>query len=216
MKKTMVRFASLVLCLLCLCGCGSGEEEAVLGTWTGTIHMTDLFTSQFLGQLEPEMREHIHFSDFSVTMILTFHEDETYTSSVDQEKLYATMDGIKQEMRSGIESYFQAVIADTGAATTVEEALAASGTSLDVLIEEVMSPDLIRSMVEELCAEGQTQGTFSAEDGRLYMSDSSAAEEERMYDDYILEGDTLTLVTPEESLSGILAEFYPMTFHRVK
>ncbi len=216
MKRTITKLAVLVLVfamLLTLSACGS-DKKALLGKWEADLDFTDTFNAEMEASMGEEMMEYFQFPDFEITMVMEFRDDDTYSMSVNEDNLYQTMDIFKQCLREGLENYMEDLIASQGLEMSVEEVLAASGTSIDDLMNEAFSDDMIEALIEGVTGDVEINGKFKAMGGKLFMTDSTSDDiDETMYDEYVLEGDTLTLVT--SNIDDDMEDLYPIEFERV-
>ena len=212
MKKSIALLLSFVLVLsLALCACGGGDKPATLtGTWKTEINLADLFNQEMEAA---GMGDFINIESFDLPLIMEFKEDGTGSMSVDQEAMAGTLDKLAEDLTAGLEAYFTEYFASMGIEMDLDEALAASGMSMD-------------DLVDELKAEFASEDTFSAftmsfnykaEDGKLYMSEDLDSEITDVYNTYEIKGSTLTLdVVNEEMDDEMAAYLFPMTLKRAK
>ena len=103
------------------------------------------------------------------------------------------------------------MLGEAAAELTIDEIMAMMGTTMDELIDQVVTQEMIDEMAASMVAEGN----FQVKDGKLHLSDSlETAIDETVYETYTLEGDVLTLVTPSET-DETTDFLYPMTFNKV-
>lgn len=210
MKKNMAKLLSVMLVLvmlLALTGC-SGDQEKLVGTWEAELDMASVF-NESMG--DAEEAEFLAVDSFSFKMVLTFTEEDTYTMSADEDSVVAAMEGLKEDLKAGMEEYLVHVMAQEGLVMDIDEIMEMMGLSMDELIDSVVTQELIDEMVSVMV----TEGKYRAEDGKLYLSDSvDTVVDMTTYETYTLEGDTLTLVSTTET-DEYSEYLYPMTFTKV-
>lgn len=209
MKKRIALLLSFVLVLsLALCACGG--KETVVGTWKTNIDMADMLNQEMEAA---GMGEYINIESFNVPLVMEFKEDGTGSMTVDQDGMNETVDKLAEDMTTGLEAYFTDYFASMGLEIDLDEALAASGMSMDDLVEEMKA----EFASEEAFAEFTTEFNYKAEDGKLYISDDLETEIGTTYNTYELNGDTLTLEQGNEELDEEAAKYlFPMVLTRVK
>ena len=208
MKKMMALLLVLIM-VLTMTACAS-DQEKIVGTWETEVEFAEVFNNT-LGSHEGA--EYLKVESLKLKMILTFHEDDTYTMVADAASVDAAMDSLRQTLKTGMEDYLMDTIAATGLNLELGDILHMLNTDLDALIDEVLTPELMEQMTQIMAAQGQ----YLAEEGKLYLSDSVDKEiDETIYETYILteEADKLSLVTPNttDAYTDLL---YPLEFTRV-
>lgn len=210
MKKRIALLLSFVLVLsLALCACGESKPATVVGTWKTDINMADLFNQEMEAA---GMGDYINIESFNLPLVMEFKEDGTGSMSVDQDAMVDTVDKLAEDLTAGLEAYFTEYFESMGLEIDLEEALAASGMSMDDLVEELKA----EFVSEETFAEFTTEFNYKAEDGKLYMSDDLESEVPTdIYNTYELDGSTLTLDVGNEDVDDEMAEYlFPMTLKR--
>ncbi len=214
MKKRIALLLSFVLVLsLALCACGEKKEATLVGTWKADVNLADLF-NQEIAAADPTMGEHIKLDSFNLPLVLELKEDGTGSMRVDADAMTTTMDKLAADLTTGLEAYFTEYFSSMGLEVDLDEALAASGMSLDELVAEMKDQFASEEAFEEFTSEFN----YKAEDGKLYMSDDLESEiNTDEYNGYKLDGDTLTLdagnLTDEDEMIEYL---FPMTLKRAK
>lgn len=211
MKRRIALLLSFVLVLtLALCACGGGKSATVVGTWKTDINLADLFNQEMEAA---GMGDYINIESFNLPLVLEFKEDGTGSMTVDQEAMTATVDKLAEDLTAGLEAYFTEYFASMGLEIDLDEALAASGMSMDDLVNEMKA----EFAGEDAFAEFTTEFNYKAEDGKLYMSEDLETEISETYNTYELKGDTLTLDQGNEVIEDEMAAYlFPMTLKRVK
>lgn len=216
MKKRIALLLSFVLVLsLALCACGGGEKkETLVGTWNATIDIAEVYNAEIAASGDETMAEYLSVDSFAIPLVMTFNEDGTYSLTVDKEGMDATMNGLLEDMKVGLEKYFNDYFSSMGLEIDVDEALAASGMSLDALVEEMKA----EIMTEDMYADMESEGQYKAEDGKLYMTEDVEVEPVGgVYNTYTIEGDTLTIEAGTEELEDEMAELlFPLVLKRAK
>lgn len=216
MKKRIALLLSFVLILsLALCACGGGEKkETLVGTWNATIDIAEVYNAEIAASGDEAMAEYLSVDSFAIPLVMTFNEDGTYSLTVDKEGMDAAMNGLIEDMKVGLEKYFNDYFSSMGLEIDVDEALAASGMSLDALVEEMKA----EIMTEDMYADMESAGQYKAEDGKLYLTEDVEVEPVGgVYNTYTIEGDTLTIEAGTEELEDEMAELlFPLVLKRAK
>ena len=211
MKKRIALLLSFVLVLsLALCACGGGKKATIVGTWKANIDLAEAFNEEMAAS---GMGDFINIESFNLPLVMTFNEDGTGSMTVDQEAMTATIDKLAADLTAGLEAYFTEYFASMGIEMDLDEALAASGLSMDDLVDEFKA----EFAGEEAFAEFTNEFKYKAEDGKLYMSEDLDSEISDTYNTYELKGNTLTLNIGTEELDEEMAKYlFPMTLTRAK
>ena len=209
MKKRIALLLSFVLVLsLALCACGGEKKATIVGTWKANIDLAEAFNEEMAAS---GMGDFINLESFALPLIMTFNEDGTGSMTVDQEAMTATIDKLAADLTAGLEAYFTETFAAMGLEIDLDEALAATGTSMDDLVNEMKA----EFAGEDAFAEFTNEFKYKAEEGKLYMSESLDAEITDTYNTYELKGNTLTLDIGNEEMEDEMAEvLFPMTLTR--
>lgn len=211
MKKRIALLLSFVLVLsLALCACGGEKKDTLVGTWKANIELAEAFNEEMAAA---GMGDFINLESFALPLVMTFNEDGTGSMTVDQEAMTATIDKLAADLTAGLESYFTEYFASMGIEMDLDEALAASGLSMDDLVEEMKA----EFAGEDAFAEFTNEFKYKAEEGKLYMSEDLDSEISDTYNTYELKGNTLTLNAGTEELDEEMAKYlFPMTLTRAK
>lgn len=213
MKKTMAMLLCVLLAFsVMLTGCAN-EKDALIGTWRGSVDLVQ-FLNEGLSSVDPELGEYLRVSEFKMVYNLTFNEDGTYTMGADRDAVREAFDAVMKEMEVGLTEYLEYILNAQGLDMSVEEFMALSGLSMDALMEEAFTED----MMEEIASSMDMQGKFDAKDGKLYMSESlDTVPDTNVFEYYKLEGVTLTIDEGTQGEDRELMEFiYPMVLTKVK
>ena len=213
MKKRIALLLSFVLVLsLALCACGGEKKPAtVVGTWKADINLAEAFNEEMAAA---GMGDYVNIDSFNLPLVMEFKEDGTGSMIVDQAAMTETVDKLAADLTTGLEAYFTEYFKSMGLEIDLDEALAASGMSLDDLVEEMKA----EFAGEDAFAEFTNEFKYKAEDGKLYMSDDMDSEVPTdEYNTYKLDGNTLTLDAGTEDMDEEMAKYlFPMTLKRAK
>ena len=209
MKKRIALLLSFVLVLsLALCACGGGKKDTIVGTWKTNIDLAEAFNEEMAAS---GMGDYINIESFNLPLVMEFKADGTGSMTVDQEAMTETVDKLAADLTAGLEAYFTEYFASMGLEIDLDEALAASGMSMDDLVEEMKA----EFAGEDAFAEFTNEFKYKAEDGKLYMSEDLESEISEVYNTYELKGNTLTLDIGTEELDEEMAKYlFPMNLTR--
>ena len=211
MKKRIALLLSFVLVLsLALCACGGTQKATIVGTWKANVELAEAFNEEMAAA---GMGDFINLESFTLPLVMTFNEDGTGSMTVDQEAMTASIDKLAADLTAGLEAYFTEYFTSMGLEIDLDEALAASGLSMDDLVEEMKA----EFAGEDAFAEFTSEFKYKAEEGKLYMSEDLDSEISETYNTYELKGNTLTLDIGNEDLDEEMAKYlFPMTLTRAK
>lgn len=211
----MKRKIGIILCLimtlmLSLTGCAS-EKDKILGTWIGTFDLTEalnVYTAE-----DEELGKYLVFEDFSLEMTMTFNEDDTYTLTADESKIAEMMNSLLIQMEAGLRLYFEDILKTEGYDMEVDDFLALAGISLNDLLGQMLTEDMISEMVDDIAQSGK----FVVEDGKLYLSeDLNTNVDKSLYELYHIEDDVLTIEAGTASGGDDMTKYiYPMVLQKV-
>ena len=210
MKKRIALLLSFVLVLsLALCACGGGKKATIVGTWKTNIDLAEAFNEEMAAS---GMGDFINIESFNLPLVMTFNEDGTGSMTVDQAAMTETIDKLAADLTAGLEAYFTEYFASMGLEIDLDEALAASGLSMDELVEEMKA----EFAGEDAFAEFTNEFKYKAEEGKLYMSEDLDSEiSTDTYNTYELKGNALTLDIGNEDLDEEMAKYlFPMNLTR--
>lgn len=212
MKRIVSVVLSIVMIaamLLSITGCGKGKTDKELyGKWEITMNLFEVTGPLF--DEKDDFGKYIDASEFVVTMRYEFDRKGKYTITTDEEQLAESVKKIKGAIRTGLEAYFDAYLKEEKLEMTMEELLAASGLSMDSLIDSMMGDEIVTEMIDDLTAEGR----YYVKDGKIYMSTSPDVKPtEDSAQKYEISGKKLTIYAPDQDED---AEGYPMVLKRIK
>lgn len=201
-RKWMVWPLALGMVLL-LAACGGGkQQESLVGSWTGQVDMMDQVV-EGMNLTAPEIAQELEMEAFNLTLEMEFRDDNTYTMTVDQEKLDESMDALIQKTVDATLVYLEQELKDQGITNiTVDEALAQSGMdreSFTQLMRDSLS-QLSSSVVQQI----QTEGQYRLEGNQMYTSDDKDTEPgSDGATPYTLDGDKLNMDFSNVSLGEV-------------
>ena len=210
MKKRIALLLSFVLVLsLALCACGGGKKDTIVGTWKANIDLAEAFNEEMAAS---GMGDYINIESFNLPLVMEFKADGTGSMTVDQAAMTETVDKLAADLTAGLEAYFTEYFSSMGLEIDLDEALAASGMSMDDLVEEMKA----EFAGEDAFAEFTNEFKYKAEDGKLYMSEDLDSEiSTDTYNTYELKGNALTLDIGNEDLDEEMAKYlFPMNLTR--
>lgn len=222
MKKTisMLLIISLLLSsTLVLTGC-NGDSKKIIGSWQAEIDYAAAVNAGISSvQGAAKMAEYIKFDSFPLLTTFTFHEDGTYTVTMDPSSVFNAVQNIRTHVAMGMLEYVEDMLKEKNIPMTVNEYLAFLGLNRLTLGQTLVSDRALAEMAEEL-NKGST-GLYRIEKGKIYMTASTDEElTEENYDTYTLDGDTLTLLEchckQEEGFENISQDIYPVVLTRTE
>ena len=116
------------------------------------------YLNQGIAQEDATAAEYLSVDSFYLTMVLTFKEDNTYTITLDENSVDAAVEQLKIDIRGGMEKYLVDMMAQMGVVMTIDEIMKASNTTMDKLMDEFFSDEMVEQMVDGASSEGKFQG----------------------------------------------------------
>lgn len=200
------RWMALPLALgltLTLAACGGNDpKEDLVGAWSGQVDVMDQVV-EGMRVTAPEIADELEPENFYIPLEMEFREDDTYTLTVDQEKLDESMDALIQKSVDATMVYMEQMLKEQGITNmTVDEALAQSGMdreSFTDLMEQSIG-NLSSSVVQQI----QTEGQYRLEGNQMYTSDDKDTEPgSDGATPYTLDGDKLNMDFSNVSLGEV-------------
>lgn len=188
MKRLISLILVFSLCLLLLSGCG--EKKKLLGTWEYSVNMTEqvdqLLTDEGLGGDLP-------FGDFSVTVQLTFFEDDRFTLTVDQQKLTESFEALSRSLEQGLLDTLQQKLSEVGLDFALDAFLGLADLSSDDLTEQLQQNLENAQLPQKLSEPITLEGFYKVSGDKLLLTDDPEAKLDDVYFPYTLEDNTLNL-----------------------
>lgn len=204
--KKVISIALVLMMIVALSGC-SNEKAAVLGTWKAELNLAD-YINESMASEDAEIAEYLAIDSFCVTMVLTFSDDDTYSVHLDESDMGDALEQFKQDCRAGLERYLKDMMDEMGLDMTIDELMEAMGMSMDELLDEAFTDEMVQDMLDS----AKSEGRFKVKDGKLYLSAGLNYDvDESIYGNYTVNGDKLTLLDytgEEDEFMGL----YPVTF----
>ena len=200
------RWMALPLALgltLTLAACGGNDpKEDLVGAWSGQVDVMDQVV-EGMRVTAPEIADELELENFYIPLEMEFRDDNTYTMTVDQEKLDESMDALIQKSVDATMVYMEQMLKEQGITDmTVDEALAQSGMdreSFTQLMRDSLS-QLSSSVVQQI----QTEGQYRLEGNQMYTSDDKDTEPgSDGATPYTLDGDKLNMDFSNVSLGEV-------------
>ncbi len=202
----MKRVIAFLLCVLLLgsmlSGCHTTPQKALVGQWKAEADLAMAYETM-LATADPAMTGHIDIQNFTIEVFITFNEDGSYAWTVNDTHMRLGSRNMRDAIASGLATYLQI---ETG--MPVDQMLAASGKTMDELMDEYFGPDMEQVVRKSLCS----QGTYSVKNGKLTLANEESFV---IFDGNIeVSGDKLELkngVTTE-----LITNLMPLTFKKQK
>lgn len=200
------RWMALPLALgltLTLAACGGNDpKEDLVGAWSGQVDVMDQVV-EGIRVTAPEIADELELENFYIPLEMEFRDDNTYTMTVDQEKLDESIEALIQKTVDATMVYMEQMLKEQGITNmTVDEALAQSGMdreSFTDLMEQSMG-NLSSSVVQQI----QTEGQYRLEGNQMYTSDDKDTEPgSDGATPYTLDGDKLNMDFSNVSLGEV-------------
>lgn len=200
------RWMALPLALgltLTLAACGGNDpKEDLVGAWSGQVDVMDQVV-EGMNLTAPEIADELELENFYIPLEMEFRDDNTYTMTVDQDKLDESIEALIQKTVDATLVYLEQELKDQGITDmTVDEVLAQSGMdreSFTDLMEQSMG-NLSSSVVQQI----QTEGQYRLEGNQMYTSDDKDTEPgSDGATPYTLDGDKLNMDFSNVSLGEV-------------
>ena len=186
-------FCVALLGALLLPGCGIYEKKALVGTWTGSVDLTQPLNDAIEPQLG-ELNQFYTFDSFVLECIVTFTGEGTYTVGFERSSVERAFEQIMADLEAGMYAYMEQILQDQGLDVTVEEYLEQGGSSIKRAMEQTLAAMDPEALIEELLETTAMEGNFDAEGGKLMLSDGLEYQPDpAVYHTYRLSGGTLTI-----------------------
>lgn len=188
---------------LALTACSSSDpKEKLVGTWSGQVDVMEQVV-EGMRLTAPEIADELGMENFYIPLEMEFREDDTYTLTVDQEKLDQSVDELIQKAVDATLVYMEQSLKEQGITDmTVDEALAQSGMDRDsfTALMKASMGQLSAAVAEQI----KTEGQYRADKEKLYTSDSTDTKPgDSQYNPYTLDGDALTMDFSQQEMGQV-------------
>ncbi len=172
MKKWMALCLCVLMLLSALTACGNNaengldgkEEFSVVGEWTGTCDMTELFATVF--EMYDITMEDYYSKKIKADVVFTFNDDGTCELVFDEE-LYNVLVPVYKAV---IEGWTDKQLKKEGLDMTLNEYMKEKGLTWDDLLKEF-------GLDEDLVSSFNNEADYEFKDGKLYTDDGEATVE---------------------------------------
>lgn len=205
--KKLLAVVMIMVLAMSLCGCGNTAKK-LYGSWEMTV--------DFSKEIESELNEPEFHAPLDVTLVVQFNEDGTF-------EMYADEASTTESLNGWLEAFVDFTVEQTYveyeemgmSREEVDQAMMDQyGMGMKEMMDEAMADSI---SVEDVVAELQTSGVWEAKGDKLYMDEVEVATD--TYDNFTVEGDTLTLTIPEgaevDDADMMEGMEYPLVFTRV-
>ena len=187
MKKITAFLLTLVMALS-LTACGSSESKQLVGTWQCVVDITAQMDTEISDALDSE-----YASEVPMQMYLSavFNDDGTFTMSMDAEANAASFTAYIQALKPVIvELSYQEAEKQGMSREEYDKALAESDLTVDGLVDSILSAFDVSALLGDVGSD-VTAGSYKAEKGRLYLSESGSGFKAEESVGYSLSGSTM-------------------------
>ena len=189
------------------------RRETVEGTWEAEIeigeYLTEMLTSD---ESFAELADFFELKNCTLVYEMEINDDGTYKLSVDKNSAKDAADDIRKAFKQCMEDYFKDYIEGQNSSMTVDELLEESGISMDDLLDAYMGED--NENYVKLFEEMATEGYWKVEDDKFYTAETEDDFDEDEYDEFELDGDSLTFTDGSGEDAEEMQFIYPMEFTR--
>ncbi len=182
------------------------ERDDIVGTWEGELVFLKVLDAQdtFLKDPNAEYYRRV-LEGVSVTMVVDFKADDTFTMLVDEDSIQNSIAMIKKGFAEVLPDLFAA---QGMSPEQFEDYLTSMNMTVDELVDRMFDA---QKLVDQMKPPETKNGTYTYEDGELTMTDDAG--KARVWT-VALDGDTLTLISIEESGNSIPSGILPIVFAR--
>lgn len=188
MKRLICLILVLSLCLPALSGCGA--KKKLLGVWECNINMTEQ-VAQLLA--DESLGGDLPIGDFSVTLQLTFTEDDRFTLTADLQKLTESFAALSKSLGDALLDTLQQQLTEAGLSVDLDDLLGLSSFSSDDLTEQLRQSFEEAQFPQKLTDSIALDGFYKASGDKLLLTVDPEAKLDDIYFPYTLENNTLTL-----------------------
>lgn len=188
---------------LALTACSSSDpKEKLVGAWSGQVDVMDQVV-EGMRVTAPEIADELELENFYIPLEMEFRDDNTYTMTVDQEKLDESMDALIQKSVDATMVYMEQMLKEQGITDmTVDEVLAQSGMDRESFTQ--LMRDSLSQLSSSVAQQIQTEGQYRLEGNQMYTSDDKDTEPgSDGATPYTLDGDKLNMDFSNVSLGEV-------------
>ena len=205
--KKLLAVVMIMVLAMSLCGCGNTAKK-LYGSWEMTVDLSK--------EVESELGEPDFHAPLDVKLIVQFNEDGTFDMYADEA---FTTDSLNGWLDAFIDYYVEKTYVEyEEMGMTREEVDQAMMDQYGMGMQEMMEDAMADSVsVDDVVADLQASGVWEAKGDKLYMDEVEV--QANAYDNFTVEGDTLTLTIPEgaevDAADMMEGMEYPLVFTRV-
>ena len=120
MKRKWMVWPLVLGMVLLLAACGGGkQQESLVGSWTGQVDMMDQVVKG-MSLTEPEIAQELEMEAFNLTLEMEFRDDNTYTMTVDQDKLDESIEELIQKTVDATLAHLEQELKDQGITSSIK------------------------------------------------------------------------------------------------
>lgn len=148
------------------------DKEALIGSWETTLDLTDMMNDEISAGMGggDELMSYFTISDFTITLTLTFRDDDSYTLSADESSMEKSVDKALAAFREGFTKYLEDMVAEEYPDMTLDEFLEAMDTAIDGFYDQILGDALSKEDLMSAADEMESGGTFKAKNGILTLT----------------------------------------------
>lgn len=205
--KKLLAVVMIMVLAMSLCGCGNTAKK-LYGSWEMTVDLSK--------EVESELGEPDFHAPLDVKLIVQFNEDGRFDMYADEA---FTTDSLNGWLDAFIDYYVEKTYVEyEEMGMTREEVDQAMMDQYGMGMQEMMEDAMADSVsVDDVVADLQASGVWEAKGDKLYMDEVEV--QANAYDNFTVEGDTLTLTIPEgaevDAADMMEGMEYPLVFTRV-
>ncbi len=207
MKKLSAVLAMLLaVCMLFVaCGGAASDQEKLVGDWKATIEMGTLMEQ--LMAADPTTAEMFDLSGLTMSFTMTFDKKGVASITMSEAEAQKLVDDVLVLLEDGLKKYMGELAGELG--MSLDDMLAASGMTMELLMEQLENEINVDEMLSDLNLEGS--GQYLAKDGKLFISEDAdtPVDENGEYVEYRFEGSKLIL--EQGTMEEDAAILFPMT-----
>lgn len=189
MRQKLTYLLCICLLLAALAGCG-GEKRNLVGTWTGTMDLTQSVGEQVSAALGAELSQWFTVPELKIACTMTFTAKGTYRLEPEEDSVALAVENIRKTLAGQLTAYLEDRLRKQGNFLSAEEYLEAQGTNLDNLLDQAIAENAARDILNQAAL----SGNFSVKQDKLLLSHGEKAKPDaQLYYSYTLEENTLCI-----------------------